>query len=148
MRSRRRSSPIPVLGAALLVLGVAALVVFLLTRSDDDATTDAGSGGDSSLDASASTSSSLVTTTTAITTTTVTPTEVTYVIMRGDTLDGIARQFGVTRQALIDANGIENPDQIEAGDSLVIPDPNAPTTTTTTVPVTATIVTLVPTTAA
>ncbi len=71
---------------------------------------------------------------------TTTTTVVEYVIQRGDTLDRIARRFGVTRQQLIDANGIEDPDRIQAGDTLVIPPPTTTTLTTTTLPNLATTV--------
>ncbi|MDW7982486.1 MAG: LysM domain-containing protein [Thermomicrobium sp.] len=45
----------------------------------------------------------------------------TYVVQPGDTLYSIAVRFGVSLQALIDANGIEDPNQLQAGQVLVIP---------------------------
>ena len=46
----------------------------------------------------------------------------TYTIVAGDTLNKISRQFGVTLEALRQANGIPaNVDRIQAGDQLIIP---------------------------
>ena len=47
--------------------------------------------------------------------------EQTYVVQPGDTLAEIAAQFGVTVQALAEANNIENIDVIEVNQVLVIP---------------------------
>ena len=47
-----------------------------------------------------------------------------HVVQSGEFLDLIARRFGVSLQALIEANDIENPDQIEVGDRLIIPLPS------------------------
>lgn len=49
-----------------------------------------------------------------------TPQYTTYVVQAGDTLSGIARKFGITVQALRDANGITS-DIINIGTQLVIP---------------------------
>jgi len=76
------------------------------------------------------------TTTTLLTTTTTTPQF--YVIASGDTLDKIAAQFGVTREALIALNGITDPDHIEVGDELQIPQPGQVIPTTTVVTTTTT----------
>jgi len=46
-----------------------------------------------------------------------------YVVARGDTLAGIAARFGVTLQALAQANGIANPNLIYVGQQLAIPGP-------------------------
>ena len=75
-----------------------------------------------------------VATTTTTTTTTVYQPPITYVVQRGDTLFGIAQSFQVDMQALMDMNGIANPDRVEAGDELVMPPatgfvPVAPSTT-------------------
>ncbi|CAN5522441.1 hypothetical protein BH20CHL6_BH20CHL6_04430 [soil metagenome] len=45
----------------------------------------------------------------------------TYIVQPGDTLTTIARQFGLTVEQVLVANpGIENPDQIQAGDELLL----------------------------
>jgi len=46
----------------------------------------------------------------------------TYVIQRGDNLYRIAQRFGITTQALAEANGITDPAHIFAGQELTIPD--------------------------
>jgi D-alanyl-D-alanine carboxypeptidase len=47
--------------------------------------------------------------------------EVLYVVQDGDTLAGIADQFGVTTDALMRANSIADPDSLQIGDVLTIP---------------------------
>ncbi|RPI52505.1 MAG: LysM peptidoglycan-binding domain-containing protein, partial [Chloroflexi bacterium] len=44
-----------------------------------------------------------------------------YIVRHGDTLSGIARHLGVSLHALINVNGIRNPNRIYAGQRLVIP---------------------------
>jgi len=44
-----------------------------------------------------------------------------YTIKRGDTISGIASRLGVNTQAILDANGIQNPRRIWAGRKLKIP---------------------------
>ena len=72
------------------------------------------------------------------TTTTVVMGEQTYTVQQGDTLSYIAGQFGVTVEALVAANGLANPDAIQAGQKVIIPSGGvlpttaAPTTTTAT----------------
>ena len=46
-----------------------------------------------------------------------------YVVQSGDTLSGIAEQFGVTIQRIIDANSLQNPDLLLPGQELIIPVP-------------------------
>jgi len=46
------------------------------------------------------------------------------VVQWGDTLGILARRFNVSVQAIMDANGITNPNMLEAGQTLIIPAPN------------------------
>jgi LysM repeat protein len=50
-----------------------------------------------------------------------TPAGETYTVEFGDTLSGIADQFGVTLDELIEANDIADPNNVEPGTVLVIP---------------------------
>jgi LysM repeat protein len=73
----------------------------------------------------------LTTTSTTTTTTTTTIAIIrTYEVQRGDSLFSIAQRFGVTVAAIIEANGIDDPDRIEAGQVLTLP-PSAALTPTT-----------------
>lgn len=47
--------------------------------------------------------------------------QITYVVQRGDTLFSLARRYGTTVEAIASANNIANPNQIRAGQVLVIP---------------------------
>ena len=49
-----------------------------------------------------------------------------YTIQHGDTLYSISIQFGTSVQAIINANSITNPNLIYAGQTLIIPDSDAP----------------------
>ena len=44
-----------------------------------------------------------------------------YHVKEGDTLSGIAKRFGVSLGALIDANGLQRPDALRLGQRLLIP---------------------------
>lgn len=46
----------------------------------------------------------------------------TYTVRSGDTLGGIAARYGTTAAVLAEANGIENPNLIEVGQNLIIPE--------------------------
>ena len=46
----------------------------------------------------------------------------TYIVRSGDTLGGIAARYGTTAAVLAEANGIENPNLIEVGQNLIIPE--------------------------
>jgi LysM repeat protein len=52
---------------------------------------------------------------------TATPTPIIYVIKQGDTLLPIARKYGVTVQAIQDANGISDPRRLWIGQEIIIP---------------------------
>jgi LysM repeat protein len=56
-----------------------------------------------------------------------TPEPVTYTVQPGDNLTRIARDHGVTLEALIEANDIENPNVISVGQVLIIPPVEEPT---------------------
>ncbi len=45
----------------------------------------------------------------------------TYTVRRGDTLSGIAGEFGTTVKAIMDRNGIEDPRQLRVGAVLELP---------------------------
>ncbi len=49
------------------------------------------------------------------------PSQSTYVVQRGEHLSQIARRFGLTWPQLAQANNIVNPDQIYAGQTLIVP---------------------------
>lgn len=50
-----------------------------------------------------------------------TPTPVIYIVQPGDTLSGIAVQYGVDADALANRNGIEVPERLRSGQKLIIP---------------------------
>jgi LysM repeat protein len=50
-----------------------------------------------------------------------TPTEVVYIVKSGDTLLHVARLFGVSTDAIIQANGLSDPDRLSEGQRLIIP---------------------------
>jgi LysM repeat protein len=60
--------------------------------------------------------------TTTTTTTTVAPADLLYVVQAGDTLGKIAERFSVTIVAIVERNGLSSPDDIQAGQSLEIPE--------------------------
>ena len=60
--------------------------------------------------------------TTTTTTTTVAPADFIYVVQSGDTLGKIAERFNVTIVAIVERNGLSSPDDIQAGQSLEIPE--------------------------
>ena len=51
------------------------------------------------------------------------PTPRIYIVQSGDTLGGIAAQFGVSIEALANRNGIEKPEYLQTGAKLIIPTP-------------------------
>ncbi len=69
---------------------------------------------------------------------TVTPTPIIHVIQQGDTLLAIARQFGVTVQALQEINGITDPRRLRINQEIIVPlkqENSEPTTVPTPTPV-------------
>lgn len=69
---------------------------------------------------------------------TVTPTPIVYLVQSGDTLLAIAAKFGVSAEAIQEANGIVDPRRLQIEQELVIPrpeaDPEQPPTPTPTPP--------------
>ncbi|HUS41654.1 MAG TPA: LysM domain-containing protein [Ilumatobacteraceae bacterium] len=59
---------------------------------------------------------------TTTTTTTVAPGDFLYVVQSGDTLGKIAERFNVTIVAIVERNGLSSADDIQAGQSLEIPE--------------------------
>jgi LysM repeat protein len=59
---------------------------------------------------------------TTTTTSTVAPGDFLYVVQPGDTLFRIAERFGVTVEAIVERNGLASADDIEADQSLEIPE--------------------------
>jgi len=53
--------------------------------------------------------------------TTAPPAATSYVVKRGDTLVAIAKQFGITVDAIVFANGLDDPNHLAEGTTLVIP---------------------------
>lgn len=47
----------------------------------------------------------------------------TYIVQEGDIPETIARQFGITAEELMAANGITDPTSLQIGDELIIPAP-------------------------
>ena len=52
------------------------------------------------------------------------------VVQRGDSLSGIAAEYGVTLSALIEANNISDPDTVHVGQELLVPGATRPITPT------------------
>jgi len=49
------------------------------------------------------------------------PEAITYTVRAGDTLAKIAGQFGTTVEEIVEANDIEDPNRIEVGQVLIMP---------------------------
>ncbi|MET0663882.1 MAG: LysM domain-containing protein, partial [Ilumatobacteraceae bacterium] len=99
---------------ALATTGAAAMVVLVAVASAGCGTTDKASRE----------TLPPIRTTIAVTTTTsstVPAGQRFYVIQSGDTLGTIATGFGVTVQSIVDLNGLANPDDIQAGQTIEIP---------------------------
>jgi LysM repeat protein len=109
-----------------IVVGLAVLAPFVAAACGDD---EARSGA---------TLPAIVTTTTSTSTIAPSTTLVVtyYVIQPGDRLGNIATSFGVTVDAIMELNGITNPDKINAGDKIEIPTGIVVTNTLPTGPVT------------
>lgn len=60
--------------------------------------------------------------TTTTTTTTVAPGDFLYVVQSGDTLGKIAERFSVTIASIVERNGLSSADDIQAGQTIEIPE--------------------------
>jgi len=49
------------------------------------------------------------------------PTPIVYVVQSGDTIEGISQKFGVTENAIVQANKLADPNTLSLGEKLVIP---------------------------
>lgn len=123
-------------GATVLVVATAGAALStrgfgLMTSASVPTPGPSGAADDPTLRATQSPSAVPTATATARAVTTPTPlpatatprsTPHTYVAQAGDSLSSIAARFGVTTQALMAANGLTNPNLINIGQVLVIPD--------------------------
>lgn len=98
------------IGIGVMVAVAAAAVIALIRLGDDDG--DRASGRSESEDTEPAPPTQPPPTTGA---------PVNYQVQRGDTLIGIAQQFGVSPAAIVAANQLTNPDQLTEGTTLVIP---------------------------
>jgi LysM repeat protein len=101
----------------LSIWGALALTLILVAACSP---LDRGNGDDDPAELANEPQFTLVTVTVAISPT---PrmTESLYVVAEGDTLSGIAEMFGVTWDAIIQANNLQSQDAIFVGQELVIP---------------------------
>ena len=118
--ARRRRVPIPGLVLAVLALALAGVLAFLLPGI---LAPDRGRAPRTSPRPTATAPVVAPTVDPGSPTATPAPTQHTYRVQRGDTLGRIARQFGLTVRQVLDANpGIDDPNQIEVGDEIIIPE--------------------------
>jgi len=108
------------LAAPLLALVVLTMALVACTIRDDGADTEESSTAtvDEVME---------IVTLTPVPSATVRTELVEYVVGDGDTLSGIADEFGVSQQSIIEANGLPNPDAIFVGQTLMIPAPTGGT---------------------
>ncbi len=97
----------------LVAFIVATVGVFVLSQRED------GTSGVHSGSAASSKRSS----TSAPTTTTTTRPPIDYTVKAGDTLTALAKYFGVSKTAILDANEIPDPDRLVPGQVFQIPSP-------------------------
>ncbi len=98
----------------LLVLFIAATVGFFVLSQKGDSTKRVDSAAARAKRAAS---------TAAPTTTTTTRPPIDYTVQAGDTLTSVAKQYGVSKTAIIDANQIPDPDRLVPGDTFQIPSP-------------------------
>jgi|GEM_PF-3515640 LysM repeat protein len=134
LRGRRRSLAPLLWGLlGLLVLGgvFAAGVVVGRATGGDDAVEAAGAAVTTTVASTLPATSTLPTLPPLPTTSAVVGARPeTYIVQKGDSLDAIAKRFGTSIAALVELNGITNPDRLIEGTTLKIP----PTTVATPAP--------------
>ncbi len=118
IKTRAGLPGVPRLAALAGALGIGALILFFLP-----ALLGIGGGGGAGSSASPTPSGSgVIATDSPEPTASAAPTQQTYTIKAGDTLNKIAKKFGLTVDQLLAANKqIKNPNKIAVGDVLVIP---------------------------
>ena len=92
------------LAAGMIVFSAAAVIASVV-------------GGDA--DSAATTSSTSPTVPASTTTTSALPSN--YTVMPGESVFSIAQKFNLDMQEIIDLNGLDDPDKVNAGDSLKLP---------------------------
>jgi len=95
------------LAAGMLIFSIAAVVASFI-GGDEEST---------SVDTTTSSTSSTVAAST--TTTSAPPSE--YTVMPGESVFSIAQKFNLDMQEIIDLNGLDEPDKVDAGDVLKLP---------------------------
>jgi LysM repeat protein len=78
-------------------------------------------GGDDESSVPTTTTTSATTTTLPASTTTTSAPPSDYTVMSGESLFSIARKFNLDMQTIIDLNGLDDPDKLNAGDILKLP---------------------------
>jgi len=111
--SSRERRPTGIILGLLVAFIIATVGLFVLSQGGD---------GTSGVD-SGSADSKKGSSTTAPTTTTTTRSPIDYTVKPGDALTAIAKQFGVSTTAIVDANKIPDPDRLVEGQVLRIPSP-------------------------
>jgi len=122
IRTRIGLPALPPIAMMVAAVVIAAIALFYLPALLGFGEADRGAGT-----ATPSPSTSVAPSGSAEITPTPGPTQQTYIVMSGDTMSSIARQFGVTLDDLIAANlaAVPDPDKLDVGDELIIPAPSA-----------------------
>ena len=94
------------LAAGMIVFSAAAVIASVV-------------GGDADSAATTTTSSTSPTVPASTTTTSALPSN--YTVMPGESVFSIAQKFNLDMQEIIDLNGLDDPDKVNAGDSLKLP---------------------------
>jgi LysM repeat protein len=95
------------LAAGMVVFSIAAIVASFLGNDEESTSADT------------TTSSTSSTVPASTTTTSAPPSE--YTVMPGESVFSIAQKFNLDMQEIIDLNGLDDPDKVNAGDVLKLP---------------------------